>query len=79
MTEKEWKDGAHGFNYLWNLPLCTGDLDGKRVFRSQPIQGLCILIKRQFSIILMALVDSDYKFLYIDVRTNGRGRDPSLE
>ena len=34
--------------------------------------------KGNFSIILMALVDSDYKFLYIDVGTNGRGSDAGI-
>ena len=34
--------------------------------------------KKNFSIILFAVVDSNYNFLYIDVGTNGRGNDVSV-
>lgn len=79
-TEEKWKEVAQGFNTLWNFPLCVGALDGKRVLIQKPANSgsLYFDYKGDFSIILMALVDSDYKFLYIDVGTNGRGSDAGV-
>ena len=31
--------------------------------------------KHSFSIVVLAVVDADYKFIYIDVRCNGRVAD----
>ena len=48
------------FESQWNFPNSIGALDGK--------QGT-------FSIVLMALVDADYKFIYVDIGCNSRISD----
>ena len=48
------------FESQWNLPNSIGALDGK--------QGT-------FSIVLMALVDANYKFIYVDIGCNSRISD----
>ena len=42
---------------------------------SQEILGPTILITKTFSIILSALVDANYKFIYVDVGSNGKISD----
>ena len=31
--------------------------------------------KRTFSVVLLAVVDADYKFLFVDIGTNGKASD----
>ena len=52
-------------------------MDGKHVtIRCPPKSGSDYFnYKKDFSIILFAIVDSNYNFLYIDVGTNGRAND----
>ena len=48
-------------------------LDGKHIVLQSPMKSgsLYYNYKNTFSIVLMALVDANYKFLYVDIGTNG--------
>ena len=72
-----WKDVARGFEVRWQLPHCIGALDGKHILIRRPWKSgsLYYNYKHQFSIVLLAIVDSDYKFLYVCVGMNGRVSD----
>ncbi|XP_052399694.1 uncharacterized protein LOC127946919 [Carassius gibelio] len=76
-TVEEWQRVAIGFQAQWNFPNCLGALDGKHInIRPPPGTGSTFYnYKRTFSIVLMALVDSNYRFLYVDVGCNGRVSD----
>ena len=76
-TEDEWKTIAFQFNTKWQFPNCIGALDGKHVLVQPPANSGSYYFnyKHSFSIVLMALVDADYKFIYIDVGCNGRVND----
>ncbi|XP_033980511.1 protein ALP1-like [Trematomus bernacchii] len=76
-TVEEWQQVADGFQAQWNFPNCLGALDGKHInIRPPPRTGSTYYnYKHTFSIVLMALVDSNYKFLYVDVGCNGRISD----
>ena len=61
------------FSKKWNFHNTLGDIDGKHVaIRCPPKAGSTYYNYKQFhSIILMALVDSGYKFTFVDIVANG--------
>ena len=65
---------AADFDYPLNFPNCCGALDGKRILLQAPVNSgsLYYDYKHNFSLILLALVDAQYRFLYVDVGANGR-------
>ena len=74
---QEWLSIADTFNKQWHFPHCIGAMDGKHVLiKPTPNTGSFYFnYKHSFSIVLLAVVDADYKFLYIDVGCNGRVAD----
>ncbi|KAM0736898.1 putative nuclease HARBI1 [Formica fusca] len=76
----EWQAIAEGFYMQWQFPHCIGSMDGKHInFRPHREDGsLFRNYKGRDSIILLALVDACYRFLYINVGHNGRMHDASV-
>lgn len=76
-TEQEWLTIAKRFEDLWQFPKCIGALDGKHVIVQSPHNSGSYYhnYKGTDSIVLMALVDADLQFIYVDVGTNGRVSD----
>lgn len=76
-NEQEWESIANGFEKKWNFPHCVGALDGKHIHIQAPDESGSIFFnyKGRFSIVLMALVDYDYNFLFADVGCQGRISD----
>lgn len=76
-TEDEWYQLAKRFDELWNVRNTVGAIDGKHVvFRAPRSPGSHYYnYKGTHSIVLLAIADADYKFLYIDVGTNGKISD----
>lgn len=62
------------FQTNWNCSSCCGAIDGKHVTNKRPPGSCseCFNYKGGYSVILLALVDEDCKFIYIDVGTDGR-------
>lgn len=76
-TTEEWIYLSNEYNNKWNFPNCIGALDGKHVVLSAPFNSGSEYInyKGTFSIVMMALVDADYCFSYVDIGCQGRISD----
>ena len=79
-TQEEWREVEAVFRNRWNLPHCLGAIDGKHValWRPPNTGSEYFNYKSYFSIVLMAVVDGDYKFLNINVGAKGAGSDGGL-
>ncbi|XP_018566077.1 protein ALP1-like [Anoplophora glabripennis] len=76
-TAAQWLNISQEFYEKWNLPNVLGAMDGKHIiFRAPRSAGSAYYnYKQQHSIVLLAVVDADYKFLYVDCGTNDRISD----
>lgn len=76
----KWKSIAAEFEQLWNFPYCLGAIDGKHVLIEAPSESgsLYYNYKGTFSVILMAMTDANYRFLFVDIGCNGRVGDAGL-
>lgn len=76
-TEEEWKTIEAGFNTKWNFPTCYGSIDGKHVEIRAPSNSGSEFFnyKKTSSIILLAIVDHNYCFSYINVGASGNASD----
>ena len=79
-TERTLAESEEGFSRTWNYPNCVGALDGKhvRIICPRKSASLYYNYKQYFSIVLFALVDSNYKFLAIDVGSYGKEGDAGI-
>ncbi|XP_063231370.1 uncharacterized protein LOC134535920 [Bacillus rossius redtenbacheri] len=79
-TPAEWEVVSNGYHSMWQLPHCIGALDGKHInFRPPRNMGSFFRnYKGHDSIVLLALVDAEYKFLYVNVGVNGRMNDAGV-
>ena len=77
---EDWREIADYFSQRWNFHHCVGAIDGKHVAIRKPKHGgsLYFNYKGFHSIILMALVDGDYKFRWAEVGTNGAASDAQI-
>ena len=79
-TADDWLEIADEFKTKWNYPCCIGALDGKHVAIQQPADSGSEFYnyKHFFRVLLLALVDANYKFIYVDVGVSGRAGDAGM-
>ena len=71
---------ARDFEEKWNYPLCLGAIEGKHIAIQNPTEGGSEFYnyKGFYSVILLAVVDANYKFIYVEAGAAGRAGDAGL-
>lgn len=79
-TVEEWKAISDQYEIRANFPHCLGAIDGKhiRIIKPWGSGSEYFNYKKFFSIVLMAVVDSNYYFRYIDVGSFGHEGDSNI-
>ena len=74
---EEWKSIADEYNKKWDFPNC---IDGKHISLCRPKNSVSQYYKYKnfYSIILMAIVDANYKFIFVDVGCQGQLGDGAV-
>ncbi|KAH7959050.1 hypothetical protein HPB49_007702 [Dermacentor silvarum] len=72
-----WLHVAEGFRHTWQFPNCLGAVDGKHVHIKCPGKSgsMYFNYKGTYSIVLLAVADSNYKFVVVDVGAYGKQSD----
>ena len=79
-TRQDWEQIEKGFRLKWHFPNCVGALDSKHIsIKAPPKSGsLFYNYKGYFSTNLLALVDANYKFIYVDIGEYGSNTDGNV-
>ena len=79
-TQDEWKELETEFRIRCNVPHALGAPDGKHVALKKPKNSGALYhnYKGFFSIVMLALVDGQYKFRWVDVGTAGSCSDAQI-
>ena len=79
-TKEEWTAIQDQFFEKWDFPQCLGALDGKHVrIQCPPRAGSTYFNYLGYhSIVLFAVVDANYKFIYYEVGAPGRVGDATI-
>ena len=77
---EDWKKIEEKFRNRWNVPITVGALYGKHIAVKKPKKSVSEYFnyKGYFSIVLLALVDADYKFLWVNVGVSGSLSDAQI-
>jgi len=79
-TPEQWGAVADNFELRWNFPNCIGAIDGKHIVITCPPNtgSLHYNYKGTFSMVLMAMADANYQFLYVDCSSYGCNSDAGI-
>jgi len=79
-TEAAWLKISSDYFKRWHFPNVIGAVDGKLVHIIRPRDGgsRYYNYKKTFSVNLMAVVDSHYRFLYVNIGAQGSANDASV-
>jgi hypothetical protein len=76
-TEPGWRGISEQFSTRWNFHHTLGAIDGKHIAIKCPPNSGSVFhnYKKFFSVILLGIVDADYRFLWVNMGANGSTSD----
>ncbi|PVD20418.1 hypothetical protein C0Q70_18573 [Pomacea canaliculata] len=83
-TTQEWEAIARAFEEKWNFPHYIGVKDGKNIFKNIAMEAplkrgsMYFNYKVFHSVVLLAVVDAFYRFIWYYVGENGRNNDAGI-
>ena len=79
-TADTWLRVEKGFRTRWQFPNCVGALDGKHIMIRKPFNSgsLYWCYKGYNSVVLLALVDHQYRFTFVDIGAYGSNSDGNV-
>lgn len=79
-SQERWLEIANNFYKKTHFPNCVGAVDGKHIRLMTPqLSGSTYYNYKNYnSIVLMAVVDADYRFIAVDIGSYGREADSSI-
>lgn len=77
---EEWENISKGFLENADFPNCIGAVDGKHIRMIKPCHSgsLYFNYKKYFSMNLLAVCDSNYKYIFVDVGSYGKSSDSTI-
>ena len=77
---EDWKKLEERFRTRWNVSHEVGALDGKHIAIKKPKRSGSEYFnyKGYFSLVLLALVNADYKFLWVNAGASGSSSDAQI-
>ncbi len=79
--KESWENISTKFQKYLNFPNCLGAVDGKHIRIMNPTNSSSMYFnarKRYSSILLMAVADAEYKFIYVDVGNYDKDSDSAI-
>ncbi|WKX89805.1 hypothetical protein Q1695_009004 [Nippostrongylus brasiliensis] len=79
-TPSTWANAVEAFRRQWNYPAAMGALDGKHIACVCPSRSGSTFFnyKGHYSIVLLALVDANYRCIIYDLGASGRSSDAGI-
>ncbi|KAK5650153.1 hypothetical protein RI129_001182 [Pyrocoelia pectoralis] len=79
-TKGKWNEISMKFEKNSKFPNCLGALDGKHIRLIQPEHtgSLFYNYKHYFSLVLLAVADADYCFVWVDIGAFGKNSDSGI-
>ncbi|XP_071055097.1 uncharacterized protein [Onthophagus taurus] len=80
LTQEDWKHVTNEFQRKANFPMCVGAIDRKHIrIENFPHAGsMNFNYKKFYSVVLLAIADTDYNFLFVDIGAYGKDCDSSI-